>query len=132
MASCSMTVRGYHIDVFGHVNNARYLEFLEEARWQIFDTFIKDLQQKGHSLAIVNININYRRPAFLGYELVIDGIVSNITRRSFVITQQVYWPKGDACIADAEVTCVFVDGKTGKALPLESEYLAWLERYTRK
>ncbi|XLM23374.1 thioesterase, partial [Chromobacterium piscinae] len=26
-------VRGYHLDLFGHVNNARYLEFLEEARW---------------------------------------------------------------------------------------------------
>ncbi len=24
-------VRGFHIDVFQHVNNARYLEFLEEA-----------------------------------------------------------------------------------------------------
>ncbi len=24
-------VRGYHLDVYQHVNNARYLEFLEEA-----------------------------------------------------------------------------------------------------
>ena len=30
-------VRGYHLDVFQHVNNARYLEFLEEARWTYFD-----------------------------------------------------------------------------------------------
>ncbi|SQA97049.1 Long-chain acyl-CoA thioesterase FadM [Cedecea neteri] len=27
-------VRGYHMDVYQHVNNARYLEFLEEARWE--------------------------------------------------------------------------------------------------
>ena len=26
-------VRGYHLDGYQHVNNARYLEFLEEARW---------------------------------------------------------------------------------------------------
>ena len=26
-------VRGYHLDVYQHVNNARYTEFLEEARW---------------------------------------------------------------------------------------------------
>jgi thioesterase-3 len=32
-----MTVRGYHLDLFGHVNNARYLEFLEEARWDWFE-----------------------------------------------------------------------------------------------
>lgn len=28
-----LTVRNYHLDGYGHVNNARYLEFLEEARW---------------------------------------------------------------------------------------------------
>ncbi|SPY74369.1 Long-chain acyl-CoA thioesterase FadM [Providencia alcalifaciens] len=26
-------VLGYHIDVFQHVNNARYLEFYEADRW---------------------------------------------------------------------------------------------------
>lgn len=29
-------VRGYHLDVYQHVNNARYPEFLEEARWDGF------------------------------------------------------------------------------------------------
>lgn len=32
-----LKVRGYHVDVFGHVNHARYLEFLEEARWAFFE-----------------------------------------------------------------------------------------------
>lgn len=31
-------IRGYHIDHFGHVNHARYIEFLEEARWAYMDT----------------------------------------------------------------------------------------------
>lgn len=31
-----LTVRNYHLDGYGHVNNARYLEFLEEARWTFF------------------------------------------------------------------------------------------------
>jgi len=33
MTTTQIKVRGYHEDRFGHVNNARYLEFLEEARW---------------------------------------------------------------------------------------------------
>lgn len=28
----NIRVRNYHLDGYGHVNNARYLEFLEEAR----------------------------------------------------------------------------------------------------
>ncbi|MBM4131076.1 acyl-CoA thioesterase [bacterium] len=30
----TVRVRGYHCDFYGHLNNARYLELLEEARWQ--------------------------------------------------------------------------------------------------
>ena len=30
-------VHGYHLDVYQHVNNARYLEFLEEARWNALE-----------------------------------------------------------------------------------------------
>lgn len=31
-------VRGYHLDVYQHVNNARYLEFLEEAVGMVWKT----------------------------------------------------------------------------------------------
>lgn len=37
MHQIDIKVRGYHLDLYGHVNNARYLEFLEEARWAYFD-----------------------------------------------------------------------------------------------
>jgi len=67
MHTTEIKVRGYHLDVFGHVNNARYLEFLEEARWAIFDDKVnlEDLAREGYVFTVVNININYRRPAFL-------------------------------------------------------------------
>jgi len=32
-STVQIKVRNYHLDRFGHVNNARYLEFLEEGRW---------------------------------------------------------------------------------------------------
>ena len=37
-----IVIRGYHLDAYRHVNNARYLEFLEEARWQYLDLISKD------------------------------------------------------------------------------------------
>ena len=53
-------IRGYHLDVYGHVNNARYLEFLEEGRWTMFDGKIDldEWRKNGRSFYVVNININ--------------------------------------------------------------------------
>jgi Acyl-ACP thioesterase len=30
-----LLIRGHHLDTFGHVNNAKYLQILEEARWDV-------------------------------------------------------------------------------------------------
>ena len=51
-------VRGYHIDLYGHVNNARYLEFLEEARWAMLDDTVdrEKWHTAGYGLSVVNIN----------------------------------------------------------------------------
>ena len=54
-------IRGYHIDAFGHVNHARYIQFMEEARWDYFDKHrdIADmLSEQGIAHATVHISIN--------------------------------------------------------------------------
>ncbi len=114
-------VRGYHLDVYGHVNNARYLEFLEESRWKwvedvvgVGEPFSRDM-----GFSIVNININYRRPACLGDELVIGTGIRAFKSRSAVV-EQVIWLKGtETVIVDAAVTFVIVAIDTGKALPMD-------------
>ena len=30
-----VTVRGYELDSFGHMNNAVYLNYIEQAQWEI-------------------------------------------------------------------------------------------------
>ena len=51
-------VRGYHLDLYSHVNNARYLEFLEEARWSFFEdkSDLPRFMKSGLALIVVNIN----------------------------------------------------------------------------
>ena len=68
-------VRGFHLDVYQHVNNARYLEFLEEARWDGLENSESFQWLTAHNIAfvVVNININYRRPAVLGDVLTVTS-----------------------------------------------------------
>jgi thioesterase-3 len=105
-----ITVRGFHIDVFGHVNNARYLEFLEDARWCIYADMLTELQRRQLALAIVNININYRKEALLHQVLRITAEVTRLGNTSFTISQQVLAVDEPTIVfADATLVCVILD-----------------------
>ncbi len=116
-------VRGYHLDIFGHVNNARYLEFLEEARWSIIEERIQldSLFGKGYLFIVVNININYRRPAFLNQIIRIETLLKSMKTHSGILSQVVKLKDNDTVVADAEVTFVILDSKTQKPLKIEGE-----------
>jgi len=122
-------VRGYHIDLYGHVNNARYLEFLEEARWAMLDESLDRLHwhSAGYGLSVVNITINYNYPASMDDELEILSSVSKIGNKSIVFNQQIFLLPDSVPVADALVTFVIVDQKTGRAIPLKGKILTGLE-----
>ncbi|MEJ4042887.1 acyl-CoA thioesterase [Erwinia sp. SLM-02] len=116
-------VRGYHLDVYQHVNNARYLEFLEEARWAWLEETEAFHWMSANHLAfiVVNININYRRPAVLGDVLLIKSKVQQLNGKSGVIAQTVTLQPGGEAVADALLTFVCIDLRTQKAQPMEGE-----------
>ncbi|MCX3310710.1 YbgC/FadM family acyl-CoA thioesterase [Pantoea vagans] len=119
----TIKVRGYHLDVYQHVNNARYLEFLEEARWEWLEeaeAFHWLLEQK-LAFVVVNININYRRPAVLGDVLVIDSEITQLNGKSGIIAQRVLLAGQETVVADAALTFVCINLRTQKAVALEGE-----------
>ena len=122
-------VRGYHIDVFGHVNNARYLEFLEEARWAAFEAKadLLTLATQGLAFNVVNININYRRPAVINETLLIETHIKHLGRRSGVIRQAVKLKGADTLIADADVTFVIFDQHQQRSAVFEGKLLTLLK-----
>ena len=123
-------VRGYHLDLFRHVNNARYLEFLEEARWSFLEVTnnLDILDQHGYAFAVVNININYRRAAYMGEILRITTFMKSIGARRCVMHQVITLKDTDTVIADADVTFVIVDTRIEKAVKLEGELRTGMER----
>ena len=123
-------VRGYHLDLFGHVNNARYLEFLEEARWNQFEDEgnLALFLESGLALVVVNINIDYRHPATMGDQLLVETGVQSIGKRSAVIHQRVLLEGSDTVVAEADVTFVVFDAKQNKAVALEGQLQEQLQK----
>jgi len=116
-------VRGYHLDLYGHVNNTRYLEFLEEARWNVKDLYLDlpAMHAKDLCLVIVNININYRDSARLDDVLEIITHVIRIGNKSVTLCQKIFFDGTQNIVADAEVTFVIYDQTIGKAIELTPE-----------
>ena len=121
MKETIIKVHGYHLDVYQHVNNARYLEFLEEARWNALEDgdLISTLQQNNWGFAVVNINIAFRRAAVLGDVLLIKTQHDRFGNRSAVLKQTIINQATDKVVSEAEVTYTIFDMTTNKALPLD-------------
>lgn len=121
--SIRIEVRPTEIDVMGHVNNAKYLEYMEWSRedWynrmQLpFDVFT----EMGVGTVTVNININYRKEATLGQKLIISTEPLRKGRTSYVLKHEIYNEKGEF-VADAEVTSVTIDLKKRKSVELPEQ-----------
>jgi len=118
-----LKVRGYHCDFYGHVNNARYLEFLEEARWGFLEEGLDLAYWKERDLGFIvaSITINYRRPAGPGVDLEIHTHLSHLGGKSGVIHQEVVNSGTGKTVADADVAFVVINLKTGKAQAMSGE-----------
>ncbi|MBU8909897.1 MAG: acyl-CoA thioesterase [Desulfobacterales bacterium] len=115
-------IRGYHTDLYQHVNNARYLEFLEEGRWQLFEDHInlEGFMTKGFRFFVVNINISYKSPVRVNDVIVVKSGLGKIGNKSAVIKQQIINNKTGAVCVDADITFV-IAGLNGKPLEITGE-----------
>ena len=68
-----ITVRGYELDSFGHVNNAVYLNYCEHARWEILGkkNLLEFFLTHELMLVVVEANIRYIKEAKQFDELVV-------------------------------------------------------------
>jgi thioesterase-3 len=124
MTITKVRVYGFQLDMYGHVNNARYLEFLETARWEFIERkmTLSDLEKLGIAFVVVNININYRRPAFLGQELEIHSAMTQISGKSAHMHQKIYQSDTQKLIVDADIKFVIIDNNTQKVVPITGKY----------
>lgn len=104
-------IRGYHTDLYQHVNNARYLEFLEEGRWRLLEDHLdlEEFMQKGFSFFVVNIHISYKSQARVGDTLLVRSGLKKIGTTSAVFRQQILNKDTRAACVDADVTFVIAD-----------------------
>jgi acyl-CoA thioester hydrolase len=112
MFKTKLSVRGYELDSYGHVNNAVYLQYLEQARWEIMKK-LKVLEYlKKHELLLVvaEIRIRYMMETTLFDELIIES--DFIPEPPYLIfNQKIRNRKNKRLVTKAQVKTIFINKK---------------------
>jgi thioesterase-3 len=119
-----ITIRGFHVDVFGVVNHAWYLHFFEEARWVYMDerAALRDgLHSAGIGHSVVSLVVQYRHPVRLGDILRIETWACRASSHSVTFAQMAYIGAGSDVVVEAQVTNVFFRTRGGQVVGVDNE-----------
>jgi len=128
------TVRSTELDSLGHVNNAKYLEYMEWARfeWISLAGFTwEELSRRQILPVVVNLNMNYRRELRLMERIKIVSTAGQIGKKSFVLHQEIYKENGELA-ADADFTMVMMDAKERRAVAVPEDLAAELVKHQQE
>lgn len=128
-----LTVRSTDVDVIGHVNNAKYLEYMEWARfdWLLQQGLtLEELRRRGFMPVVAHISINYRKELHMLEEVQIRTTVIKKGTKSFVIRHELY-NQHEELAADGDVTMVMIDAKTRRSIALPEELVASIQASLR-
>ncbi|MCM2322155.1 MAG: acyl-CoA thioesterase [Oligoflexia bacterium] len=117
---CTVEVRGYELDSYGHVNHAQYLGYLEHARWKMLaeeGVTLKTLAEWKRWPVVGSLEVRYLRPAFAGDELKIETRILEYRKVAFTLEQRIF--RGEEPILDAKIHAVIVNeaGKPAEVPP---------------
>jgi acyl-CoA thioester hydrolase len=130
---CEVEVRLSDTDAMGHVNNARYLTYVEIARVAYHEQVIgKPLPLGVHGaeegMILADIRMTYRAQAFFGEIITVETRIDRIGTTSFTMVHRMTAPAsryGPArLVATSEAILVSYDYGTDRPIPVPDDWRA--------
>ncbi|MGD8191972.1 acyl-CoA thioesterase [Brevibacillus ginsengisoli] len=118
-------VRSTEVDTIGHLNNAKYLEYMEWGRFELITQSglsLEEMKSRGILPVVVNINVNYRKEVLMGAEIKVVSRPLRLGGKSIVLRHELFNAKGDL-VCDADVTLVMIDAVQRKATAIPQEFI---------
>ncbi len=126
-----MEVRYGDLDAQGHLNNAKYLTFFEQARVEYFTElglFTKDQSFEDIGVVIADIHIKYEAPVFLGAQVKVGVRTVKIGNKSMALDQCIVDQTTNEVYASGTVILVGYDYRSRKTIPVPD---LWRDKTTK-
>ncbi len=119
----SFAIRTFHCDSFGHVNNARYLELLEEARWRFGEQIgLKALLDRdGLGFIIIDMRLRFRDEVIEGDRVVVSTKLVTLGSGSGEVEQQVRKEGSRKTALKSLFHFILIDRESKKPVTIEGD-----------
>jgi acyl-CoA thioester hydrolase len=115
-----LKVRHHEVDVYGHVNHAHHVHYLETGRIEALEAIglsIDEMKRRGYLIFAVDLFIKYLSPARLGDELDVLTHVRESRGARSIWVQDIREARSQRLVATARVTAAFMteNGRPARA-----------------
>jgi len=126
-----MQVMFFDTDCGGVVSNIAYLRFIEIARTHLTEELglaLREMAEKQTYPVVVRTEIDYRRAAKIGDQLVIEGWLEQVERARFWCSFQIIRPEDNTLIAQCRQMLALIEMPTGKLLRLPEDWQEYVKQ----
>ncbi|MBL7666200.1 MAG: acyl-CoA thioesterase [Bacteriovoracaceae bacterium] len=120
-----LMIKESHLDTFGHMNNAAYLQVLEEARWEFITSKgmgVKTIQETGKGPTILEINLRFVKELRLRQSVVIETETLAVERKITYLRQTILNEENQVCL-EAKLTLGLFDIRERKLIQPTPDWL---------
>lgn len=122
-------IRFNDIDMFGHINNSIYLQFLDMGKYAYFRQFMTDTFGSEPTAPVVaNINCDFIEPTKIDEKLEVLTAITNIADSSMVLDQRIVNSSGRIKCA-ARTTMVNIDIANGRPTTISDTWRQRISQY---
>ncbi len=125
-----INIRWSDMDAIGHVNNATYLTYLEEARICYLNDVIT-WDSKVDGIILASVNINYKKPIYFNQKIEILTRCSKIGGKSFEL-EYVMINELSEIICDGKTVMVYYNYQSNNSEIIPDKFRSLLNTFENK
>jgi len=124
-------VRPDDIDMFNHVHNSKYFDYVLAARYEQMEEFYKmsmeEFLSQGFGWVVKTAYVDYKRPLTLGDSFIVETGISELQERGCKVAFTIKNKKTGKLCCDGWFDYVLIDIKSGRSAKVSPQMI---ERYS--
>lgn len=125
----TVEVRFADIDMFGHVNNATYLTYIESARVAYYTAATGLRDPLAFNMTVARAEIDFLKPVFYGQTVRVYTRAGRIGNKSWTLEHELRDAISGELLARGTTVNVYYNHESGKSAPIPADVVEKLEQF---